>query len=587
MSEREDLTSALHAAGDAGDDEAAKHFAEALSKLGDDTKLAAPAPIPKNKEKKDIWKYQQDPGTPEGPSPAGVMAKSAWNATKSLMLGANQISDAVTQPIVRKMGDLMGNKEIGKNIDKYNASAEAARKAVNEDQSRQQQESPFDAVVGNALPMTAIAGPMTPELGVAGAAGRVLNSAVGAGAASALEPVDPSGNMARQKAEQFGLGAALGGAGAGLAEAGSMGKNFVNKHVLFGDVGTAETPVQKYWQKAKDMGFNISPQQARQDAGRIQTPGVTFSQREQNRLAGNLEATRAAGAPSGVIDKAYIGSNFERLGKEYDKVYAPGTSFKVDGDAIAQLQDFVSNSTAAQLGSPWANKEAMTAANKLLDAYHSAAADYGITGRGFKLKVDGATVNRLVSELKSSSAKIKDGFQREDLGEVINAINESVARNNPSVKVALDKINPQYRTMKTLENLSQRGGIDANGNISPADLARFLRAGNDRGYVRGHSTHPLNDLAEVGETFGLRAISQPEISGGQTSRGVDLPTSRSGLLQKAVETGKEHLPGFQSGFNRYKLGESGHGLDRSEQKTIADIAAVAKMSEDQRENTDR
>lgn len=587
MSDRDDLITALHNADAAGDSEAATHFAQVLSTLPDDAPKPAKAAAPKDAEAERIKKaspsaYEDIYNPPEDSINTVTMAKAAWNGAKRLGIGTEQLLDKVRNPVLRAV--TLGG------ADKYIAGRQARLaeelKTTNEDQAALAAKSPINAYAGEALPGFALAGPLTPELGIPGAAGRIANTAMGGGLQSTLEPVeDPNNGFAGKKAEQFTLGAALGGAMGALGEAGSAAKKFINRHILFGDTGNAESPIQKYWQKAKEMGFNISPQQARQDAGRLQTPGVTYTQREQNRIAANAAATKPTGTPSGVIDKAYLGKAFDRVGGEYDKIYAPSTTFKVDSSAVSQLQDFVSNSTAAQIGNPWANKEAMAAANKLLDAYHAVAGAAG-AGKNIKMNVDGPTLNRLVSELKSSSAKIKDGFEREDLGEVINSINESVARNNPAAKAALDKVNPQYRTLKTLENLSVRGGIDANGNIDPMALAKLLR-GSDRGYIRNRSTHPLNDLAEVGETFGIRAQSQPTVAGGKPTSGVDVPTTRSGMLQAAMEHGKEHLPGFKAGFTRYKMGESGNGLDSTEQQTIAGAVAAAENEERQRENSHR
>lgn len=601
MSDRDDLANALHAADAAGDNDAAEHFAKALAALPDDAPKAKAAAAPRktslftgkpedarsDKLKKDSPTAWSDEFDPPEEIDVGALAKGAWNGTKRLALGAEQLSNKLSDPVTRKIGGLVGQ---GAETDKVLAAKQAKLsdeiKSANTEQAALSNKSPMNTFIGGSAPGALLAGPLTPELGIAGAVGRVANTAVGGGVQGAMEPVDDSGGgFAGKKVEQFGLGAALGGAMGVLGEAGSAAKKFVNQHLLFGDVGSAESPIQKYWNKARDMGFNISPQQARQDAGRLQTPGVTYTQREQNRIAANTAATKPTGVPGGVIDKDYLGDGFRRTSGEYDKIYGAGTSFKVDGSAVSQLQDFVSKSTAAQLGNPWANKEAMAAAEKLLDAYHGVAGAAG-AGKNIKMNVDGQTLNRLVSELKSSSAKIKDGFEREDLGEVINSINESVARNNPAAKAALDKVNPQYRTLKTLENLSQRGGIDANGNIDPMALAKLLR-GSDRGYLRGNSTHPLNDLAEVGETFGIRAQSQPTVAGGKPTSGVDIPTTRSGLLQHAIESGKEHTPGFKAGFTRYKLGESGNGLTQGEQQTIAGSVAAAENEERQREDSHR
>lgn len=589
MSDRDDLITALHAAGDAGDDEAAQHFAKALAALPTDTspKKAAATSKPVESEEERIKKaspsaWEDIYGSPPESLDTATLAKAAWNGSKRLGIGTEQLLDKARDPAISAL--TLGGAD--KLLSARRAKMADQLTQTNQDQAALAQNSPLNALVGESIPGAMLAGPLTPELGIMGAGGRVMNTALGGGIQSSLEPVeDPNANFAGEKARQFGLGAALGGVLGGLGEAGSAVKKFVNQHVLFGDVGTAASPIQKYWQKAKDMGFNISPQQARQDAGRLQTPGVTYTQREQNRLAANIAATKPTGLPSGVIDKDYLGNGFRQAGGEYDKIYGAGTNFKVDGHAVAQLQDFVDNSSAAQLGSPWANKEAMAAANKLLDAYHSVAGNAG-AGTNIKMNVDGPTLNRLVSELKASSAKIRDGFEREDLGEVINSINESVARNNPAAKAALDRVNPQYRTLKTLENLSQRGGIDSNGNIDPMALAKLLR-GSDRGYLRGNSTHPLKDLAEVGETFGIRAQSQSTVAGGKPTSGVDIPTTRSGMLQSAIEHGKENLPGFKAGFNRYKMGDSGNGLTTGEQQTISGMVSAAEAQEQQRENTHR
>lgn len=599
MSARDDMVQALHAADAAGDTDAATHLAQVLSTLPDDSPRPPVAKAPAAPRKKSLYtgkpedaesdklkKTAPDAWADEFDPPENVdtptLVKGAWNGAKRLGIGAEQMIDKVRDPVVSAL--TLGG------ADKFLAGRRAKLSdelnTTNADQAALSDKSPINALVGESIPGAALAGPMTPELGIAGAAGRVANAAVGGGAQALAEPVvDPSSGFAGKKVEQFGLGAALGGVLGGLGEGASAVKKFVNQHLLFGDVGNAESPIQKYWQKAKEMGFNISPQQARQDAGRLQTPGVTYTQREQNRIAANTAATKPTGVPSGIIDKDYLGDGFRRAGGEYDKIYGSGTNFKVDGSAISQLQDFVDNSSAAQLGNPWANKEAMAAAQKLLAAYHDVAGAAG-AGKNVKMNVDGPTLNRLVSELKSSSAKIRDGFEREDLGEVINSINESVSRNNPAARAALDKVNPQYRTLKTLENLSQRGGVDSNGNIDPMALAKLLR-GSDRGYLRGNSTHPLKDLAEVGETFGIRAQSQPTVAGGKPTSGVDIPTTRSGMLQSAVEHGKEMLPGFKAGFNRYKMGDSGNGLDRTEQKTIAGAVAAAENEERQREDSHR
>jgi len=445
---------------------------------------------------------------------------------------------------------------------------------------------PLAAVAGATVPMAA-GGAVTAPARAATAPGRIAQAA-GAGAlAGAAEPVPSGESVGQGKMRNMAEGGIIGGTVASLGEAGSAIKNKASQ-IIFGHTGGMNSPVRALADKAEQMGFKLSPQQKREDSGRLQTAGLGFADRENNTFVANRQASRATGEQTDRITSEYIGERYKDLGAQFDKIYEPGKQYKIDASVLPGLQEMVQGE--ANVGRPFASSPAIQAANKILTSFGVVQNASGL-GKVTGMKVDAEDIQRLRDQVSKLAYKTQDPYKKDAMMEVVHAIDKSVEKNNPEVAEALKELRPKYRALSTLDTLSKSGGIDQNGNLSPAKLGEYLRK-KDPNYTKDKSTHPLAELGELGETFGIRGMGEANIVGGGTTaraRPEDI-ASHTGRIRMAMEHARD-LPGvkqsLEQGYQNKIYSMTGYGLSQEDLRAINATQMAMQDEERKREATNR
>ena len=526
-------------------------------------------------------------------------------------------------------------------------------------------------VAGPTLAMLA-GGGLAEGVAGAGAAGASLierlvgSGATGAAANVALNPTKPGEDYASKKLQQAGEGAAVGAGMHGMGEAVSAGGRAA-KSMMFGSPSSEQ---KRLFDVAKQKGFSIRPDQARQDSNQALQSGLSQSEELQNQRAANHLVTERVGAQADALTPEYFSSQAKRLGAGYDAVYAPGTKFKVDLSAIDRLRNYADYEQ--NIGKPFMKGRPTSVANRLVGEFDAAQAgipkssakedtvtlyraespttkfedvfnkdglpefasklpgarftsdpkyaeyfkkSYGkdavvrsiqvprsVAEKGrvndyeFKIdesapaplpnasnttpkltamKISAEDIQRLRTELQNAARNSGDKIDQAGIREVIQNIDDSVARNHPAVSAELKRLGPQYQSLMTLEDAARKGVVDAHGNVSLADLGRITRS-KDSKYVRGTSSNPLQEAAQLGEVLGIRGMGQARVTRGKglasgSEEGV--PVTRADWLRKAVETAKR-APGIRGMHDEYI-----HDYDpKTQSQKVAPIPMSAAMS---------
>lgn len=426
---------------------------------------------------------------------------------------------------------------------------------------------------GKALGALAGAAPvLTPAAGAAGAlpaAGRAA-AAMGAGAVGGAlsSPVPENESYLAGKAKQAAIGGVVGG---GVNVVGQLGGKVVDtaKSVAF---GTPSKPQRELWDRAKEMGFSIRPSQARQDFSRTLQAGFGEAESLGNQRIANRIASDKAGSSTGSLDTKFFAERHKTLGAAFDDIYKPGTAIKIDASSVTDLKDFIKYQE--HVGYPWANRNSQSAANRIVAEYENLGA--GGQAKNLKMKVAAQDIQLLRNELTSAAANA-ERFDKHSLGQVIESIDDSVARNHPALAAKLADVRPKYRTLVTLENARSRGIVDAQGNLSPSGLGNML-AKSDNKYISGESGHPLQELGQVGEIFGIRGVGQSRTTAGKGlgSGGASdsVPVTKLELYRTAVEAAKAS-PGVRGLHDKYM--KNPYPRDAGSASTAADVGGRLGM----------
>jgi hypothetical protein len=540
-----------------------------------------PRPEDQKYETKTPTTAQKVFGTDIPSSPGGfigdVANSAAWEANRAFA-GVGQLAEGGINYLGSKLG-----VPPDKQTHVFTEMGDWATRGANESAAKDR----LAGGLGATVPM-AVGGAAVPAAGAATATGRVAQAA-GAGAlAGATQPVPSGEDLARGKAINMAEGAVLSGGLTALGEGASKIKNKASE-ILFGHTGDVDSPVRALAKRAEEMGFKINPQQRRTDDQRLQTAGLSFADREQNTITANKIASAATGKEANKITPEYLGERFKDLGAQYDEIYAPGKSYKIDASVIPGLREMVAGEQEARR--PFASGPAIQAANRILSAFD--AAQGANTARISAMKVDATDLQRVRNQVNALAYKTQDPYKRAALYDVTKAIDASVEKNNPEVSSALNELKPKYRALKTLDNLAKSGAIDANGNISPARVGEYLKnKRNDPGYTKDESTHPLEELGRVGEVFGIRGMNEANvIGGGSTARAKpEDVASHTGRIRMAMEHARE-LPGvkqaLQTGYENKIYSMTGYGLTQDELKAINATMNTMQAEEKKREAANR
>jgi len=334
-------------------------------------------------------------------------------------------------------------------------------------------------------------------------AGAVGAGAEGARALSAQQGASPQ----TQELVEMGTGLGLSGLGSipGLVRSGA-------KSLLGMPTQTGEAIARE----AEKLGFKLSPAQVRAEEP-IASKGATFAA-EKNQTLANKLASKGTGKEVSEIDSKFIGDRLKDLGGDFDAIYK-GKTFNIDKsaiDAIKQISDMESQLPTAVGISP-----VKQVADDILRNYQALATRRGAQPSTFS--IDGEALQRLRNAL-TQKARSTSATNAREIYNLVDSVDESVARNHPNVAEKLSELRPQYRNAIILEDLYKQGGIHQ-GNISLDRLGNMLRT--DRGVVR-RSEKDIDKLGEIGREMQLKAMW--EQSGSRTTPGTD-------VLKSALGTG--------------------------------------------------
>lgn len=379
--------------------------------------------------------------------------------------------------------------------------------------------------------------PFVERMGRAGAAG-------GAGA-MAMEPVlDDSKNFLKEKLKQGGRGAlyslALGGATEGLLAGGDLARRL--------GYGIQSDEARKLWDRAKDLGFSIRPEQTRADSARVSQSGLSHADKLQNADAGARMVSEKTGNPSHRLTEDWFDDTFRALGAKYDQVYKPGTRLRVDKSAIDELQQLVDFHRTTQ---PFMSRKAVDYAEKLIGEFNAQVAKAG-QAKVTSVMLPADMLQHLRGSLRHSASITKDRMNAHAMYEAIDAFDGSIERNHPALASILSDVRPKYQSLLALEHGRQSGFVDKEGSVSLEGLGKYL-LNEDSKVVRGTSRHPLAEAGKIGETFGIRSLGEAStVPSGRLSGSGDeqISPTRYSMWRLGVQQAKR-LPGVRADHENY------------------------------------
>ena len=260
-------------------------------------------------------------------------------------------------------------------------------------------------------------------------------------------------------------------------------------------LGAPSKTSEKVAREAESMGFKLSPTQVRQDVPLPSTGAAGWA--KENQTLANQIATQGTGKVVNEIDDAFLKGRLRDLGQEFDDIYQ-GKQFNIDNSAIDAIREIASESS--QIPTP-ANVKKV--ANEIIKNYDQLTA----SGRAVPgtFAIEGDALQRMRNAL-TQSARGTTGVNKHEIYELVDAIDDSVARNHPNVAEQLNVLRPKYRNTVVLEDLYNNGGI-TQGNISVERLGRML--GQRKDVLRRQAPSELDRLGEIGRTLSLRGRFEP------------------------------------------------------------------------------
>lgn len=391
--------------------------------------------------------------------------------------------------------------------------AGAAVSRFGQEQVRQAQEQ--SPVLGTAGALAPAVLPVGRALQAPTAAGRIGRGAAVGGAFGAATPTGEEQYAERLPGKALGtaLGTVLGGSVPATISGG--------RAAIRGVAGRTEPYVEQTARRAEQMGFKLEPMQVR-----AERPGASAgfgAAAESNQALANRLVTEAAGQRAAQVTPEYIGRRIQDLGRKYDDIYiGPGgaaspRTFKIDAGTINALTPIAQLEQRLAAG---AVPGVRNIASDLVAQFNAQQSQVG--GRVSAIKIPGTDLQRLRSELTRIFRTSTDNVDRGQALNVLRELDDNIARNHPQLAAELKRLNPQYRTVLTLEALAP-----TRGNVSLQQLGRFLET-KDPMFASGRSQHPLADLGRIGLDLGIRSIDEAATRVGATA---DVPLGR---LEKAL-----------------------------------------------------
>lgn len=308
-------------------------------------------------------------------------------------------------------------------------------------------------------------------------------------------------------------------------------------------VGTPSATSEKYARAAESLGFKLSPAQVRQDVP-VPAKGSKFllSAEKENQSLANKLASASTGKEVKEISPDFIRERLSSLGKEFDKVYK-GRDFVIDPQA-AQIIDQIAKNEM-QLPSNAAVSAVKNTANTIIENFNAMMRRPG--ARPGTFMIEGDALQRLRTDLLQAARSTTSRQDAHAIYELVDVIDQSVARNHPQVAAILSEIRPLYRNTIILEDLMRSGGIKQ-GNISLERLGNML--GGRKSGVRTGERADIDQLGEMGrmlqlrarwETEGRAATGGEDLLGQLLGTGADIAGRYSGLRSSAARAVQRQL----------------------------------------------
>lgn len=267
--------------------------------------------------------------------------------------------------------------------------------------------------------------------------------------------------------------------------------------------------------EAEQLGFKLRPAQVRQDEPIGAVGAVGF--REENQQLANRLASQSTGKEAREIDDKFVRGRLNELGKEFDRLYK-GQRFNIDQPAVQALQQI--EQFEKMLPPSTALSNVKRTAENILANYRSLIIRPGAQPQTFA--IDGEALQTIRNDLMSAARSATDRSDAHRIYELIDTIDDSIARNHPQIAQELNRIRPLYRNTVVLEDLLRSGGIQK-GNVSLERLGNLL--GARREGVRRIGTD-LDKLGRLGRELKIR--SRAEATGATPEAGEKTLTSALG-----------------------------------------------------------
>lgn len=257
-------------------------------------------------------------------------------------------------------------------------------------------------------------------------------------------------------------------------------------------IGLGTKVSEKLAQEAEKLGFKLSPAQVRRAEPVSQKGAAGFAEHNQD-LANKL-VSRTTGEEAKLVDKNFIAERLESLGKDFDKVYK-GKSFQIDRDAINAIQTIASEEAA--LPGIAGVSPVRQVANEILAANRDLMSVPGAN----KFSITGEGLQRLRNAL-TQRARSTNRADAHEIYNLVDEIDNSIARNHPEVAKQLNEIRPKYRSSIILEDLYRGNGIRG-GDVDLEKLGTML--GSQRSAVRSPGIE-IDKLGQLGRELKIAPI---------------------------------------------------------------------------------
>jgi len=273
--------------------------------------------------------------------------------------------------------------------------------------------------------------------------------------------------------------------------------------------------------EGESLGFKFSPAQVREREP-VGQRGATGWDKKNQTLANRL-SSRSTGEEVAEINDEFIRGRLNKLGKDFDSVYK-GRQFNIDQPAVQALEQLRQFETLLPPSASIANIR--KTADNILANYRSLIIRPGAQPQTFS--IDGDALQTIRNDLKSAARSATDRSDAHRIYELIDTIDDSVARNHPQIAAELNRIRPLYRNTVVLEDLMRQSGIRG-GNISLEQLGTMLGVRKDSVRRIGGD---LDRLGLIGKEMQLRPMWQREGAGADASEDIlkkALGTTMGGL----------------------------------------------------------